>query len=78
MPFNVLAIAAMNIGPLTITAVGAILAIVVLLFIIWASRFKRCPANMIMVIYGKVGRGVSARCLHGGAAFVWPLVQDYS
>ena len=78
MPFNVLAIAAMNIGPLTITAVGAILAIIVLLFIIWASRFKRCPANMIMVIYGKVGRGVSARCLHGGAAFVWPLVQDYS
>ena len=31
----------------------------------------------MLVIYGKVGNGDSARCVHGGAAFVWPLIQDY-
>ena len=29
------------------------------------------------MVYGKVGGGNSARCIHGGAAFVWPVVQDY-
>jgi flotillin len=29
------------------------------------------------VIYGKVGGGQSARCLHGGGAFVIPLIQEY-
>jgi flotillin len=42
------------------------------------NRYKRCPSNRVLVIYGKVGGGNTARCIHGGAAFVWPLVQDYS
>ena len=42
-----------------------------------AKRYKRCPSNKILVIYGKVREGHSARCLHGGGAFVWPLIQDY-
>jgi len=46
--------------------------------ILLAKRYKRCPSNCILVIYGKVGQGDSAKCIHGGAAFVWPLVQDYS
>jgi len=29
------------------------------------------------VIYGKTGRG-AAKTIHGGAAFVWPLLQDYA
>ncbi len=43
-----------------------------------ASRYKRCPSDRILVIYGKVGQDQSARCVHGGGAFVWPLIQDYS
>src|SRR5947208_53815 len=43
-----------------------------------ALRYKRCPSNRILVIYGKVGRGDTARCVHGGAAFVWPLIQAYN
>jgi flotillin len=31
---------------------------------------------MILVVYGKVGEGQSARCIHGGGALVWPLIQD--
>ncbi|MEO0479085.1 MAG: SPFH domain-containing protein [Planctomycetota bacterium] len=43
-----------------------------------AKRYKRCPSNRILVIYGRVSEGRSARCLHGGGSFVWPLIQDYS
>lgn len=50
--------------------------IAILLFILFASRYKRCPSNRILVIYGKTGRG-AAKCVHGGAAFVWPLIQSY-
>ena len=42
------------------------------------NRYKRCPANRVLVIYGKTGKGEAARCLHGGAAFVMPLIQDYA
>jgi flotillin len=47
------------------------------LIVFLASRYKRCASNQILVIYGKVGGGRSARCMHGGGAFVWPLIQDY-
>jgi len=32
-----------------------------------------------MVIYGKVGGrdGAAAKCIHGGAAFIWPIIQAY-
>jgi flotillin len=43
-----------------------------------ATRYKRCPSNSIMVIYGKVRGDRSAKCIHGGAAFVIPLIQDYA
>ncbi len=49
---------------------------VVVIFISMAQRYKRCPSNKILVIYGKTGSG-AARCIHGGAAFVWPLIQAY-
>jgi len=51
------------------------LAITVSVFI---SRYKRCPSDKILVIFGKTGAGESARCIHGGAAFVWPVIQDFS
>jgi len=46
------------------------------------SRYKRCPSDRILVIYGKIGKGRegaarSAKCIHGGAAFVWPVIQNY-
>jgi flotillin len=41
-----------------------------------ASRFKRCPSNKILVVYGKTGMG-AARCVHGGLAIIWPLIQSY-
>ena len=43
-----------------------------------ATRYKRCPSDKILVVYGKVGKGQSAMCIHGGGAFIWPLIQDYT
>lgn len=58
---------------------AALVAVVFTSFLMLLSaRYKRCPSNNIMVIYGKVGGGGSARCIHGGAAFVIPLLQDYA
>ena len=48
-----------------------------LTFVTLLSRYRRCPSDKILVIFGKTGEG-SAKCIHGGAAFVWPLFQDSS
>ncbi len=42
----------------------------------FASRYKRCPSDKVLVIYGRTNSG-SAKCLAGGAEFVWPVIQDY-
>ena len=58
-----------------------ILIVVFVLFVTLAAilrRYKRCPSDKILVIYGKTGRNTSAKCVHGGAAFIWPVFQSYS
>jgi len=64
-----------GIWPIVIIA-ALVLLVVTIAFL--ASRYKRCPSDKILVVYGKVGSGQSAHCLHGGGALVWPLIQDYS
>ena len=44
--------------------------------IFFFSRYKRCPSDRVLVIYGKTSGGGSSKCIHGGAAFVMPLFQD--
>lgn len=41
------------------------------------KRYRRCPSDKILVVYGSTGKG-SAKCVHGGGVFVWPIVQDYA
>ncbi|MDJ0521511.1 MAG: SPFH domain-containing protein [Planctomycetota bacterium] len=45
--------------------------------ILLIKRYKRCPSNKILVVYGKVGGGGASKTVHGGAAFIMPLFQDY-
>ncbi|MCE9525400.1 MAG: flotillin family protein, partial [Planctomycetales bacterium] len=40
--------------------------------------YKRCPSNRVLVIFGRTGKGQASRTIHGGAAFVVPLIQDYA
>ncbi len=72
-------ILAQQISQGTIFLILAIFAAFVVLcaFMTLVSRYKRCPSNQILVIYGKTGSG-AGKCVHGGAAFVWPLIQDYA
>ena len=58
--------------------IGVIAGIVLLMLIFLASRYKRCPSDKILVVYGKTGQEQASRCIHGGAAFVWPVIQDYA
>ena len=64
-------------GILAIAAVVAAILFfgVVLLF---SARYKRCPSNKIMVIFGRSSSHSSAQCIHGGAKFIVPLLQDYA
>ena len=62
-----------------------IIIIVFVVFVTFAAilrRYKRCPSDKILVIYGKTGKNKegsisSARCIHGGASFIWPVFQDW-
>ena len=45
--------------------------------IFFFSRYQKCPSDRILVIYGKTKGGTSSKCLHGGAAFVWPVIQAF-
>lgn len=61
-----------------VVPVAALLVLITVTLVFLASRYKRCPSDKILVIYGKVGTGQSARCIHGGGTMVWPLIQDYA
>lgn len=63
----------MPVGLILALILGAAIIVLVMSF---AKRYMRCPSNKILVVYGKTGRGV-AKCIHGGAAFVWPLIQSF-
>jgi flotillin len=66
-------------GGWAVPFMAALGAVIIFSFLILLSkRYKRCPSNAVLVIYGKVGGGISSRCIHGGAAFVWPLIQAHN
>ena len=56
--------------------VAAFAGLFFLMLLFFVSRYRRCPSDKILVIYGRTGQG-SAKCIAGGAEFVWPVIQDY-
>lgn len=59
-------------------ALGAFVLVLTLFLILWfISRYKRCPSDKILVVYGKTKGEQSSMCYAGGATFVWPVIQDY-
>lgn len=70
-------------GEYVIFIVAVAVFFVFILIVSFFRRYKRCPSDRILVVYGKVGKSGdeesrSAKCIHGGAAFIWPVIQDYS
>ncbi len=69
--------------PIEFPILISVIALLVLsLLIILLSRYKKCPSDKVLVIYGKVGQNKdgtarSAKCIHGGASFIIPVVQSY-
>jgi len=41
------------------------------------SRYRMCPPDRILVVYGKLANGLSSKCYHGGSTFVIPFFQSY-
>lgn len=62
-------------SPIVLVAVAAVVLFVTISALV--SRYKRCPSDKILVIYGRTG-GSSAKCVHGGGAFIWPVIQDFA
>jgi flotillin len=66
-----------SLGGWTGIGIAAVILFGLIFFLMLAKQYKRCPSNKILVIYGRVKSGTSSRCLHGGGAFVVPLIQSY-
>jgi flotillin len=56
---------------------GIIVFVLFLIFLVFVSRYKRCPSDKVLVVYGKTNSNLPSKCIHGGAAFVIPVFQDY-
>lgn len=66
-----------NSGMFVIISVAVALFVMLFVVLFLASRYRRCPSNRILVIWG-TGSKSSAQCFHGGGKFVWPVIQDYA
>ena len=78
MTEHTIQIAASSVGASNIVAI-IILVAFLLGTVVWLfSRYKMCPSDKILIVYGNVGAGRSAKCIHGGATFIMPIVQSYA
>lgn len=60
-----------------VIGIVALLVLLASLFLLFVNRYKRCPSNKLLVISGRVSGGNTARCISGGGAFVWPVIQEW-
>lgn len=81
---NLVLLAADGIGGVSYVIIAIAAAVLFGVVVIYAlfRRYKRCPSDRILVVYGKVSGGGeggrTAKCVHGGASFIWPIIQDYA
>lgn len=62
--------------PIYLIVIGVV--VLVMLGMALLNRYRRCPSDKILVVYGTTGDRGSAKCVHGGGTFVWPVIQDYA
>ena len=60
-------------------AIGLVFVVLVFLSLVTvlARRYKRCPSNRVLVVYGRAKEGRVSRTFHGGGAFVLPILEDF-
>ena len=62
-------------GPIIAAVLVGVFVIGTLMVLL--SRYKKCPSDRVMVIYGKTKGAKASKCIHGGAAFIMPVIQDF-
>jgi len=60
-----------------ILAIGFVVVFLLIIVITLISRYRMCPPDRILVVYGKLAEGQSSKCYHGGSTFVIPFFQSY-
>lgn len=60
-----------------IIAVSLLVLFLLIVVLTLISRYRMCPPDRILVVYGKLANGLSSRCYHGGSTFVIPFFQSY-
>ncbi|HEX8693465.1 MAG TPA: SPFH domain-containing protein [Longimicrobium sp.] len=75
----VASLALLQVTPDALLGSTVLLAVVLVLGFVFflSSRYRRCPANRVLVVSGMVGGGNAAKCISGGGTFVWPIIQEY-
>ncbi len=63
---------------IAVTAVFSFVGLIVLFLLFYSARYKLAPSDKILVVYGKVGDGRTARTIHGGGKLIIPLIQNYA
>ncbi len=64
-------------GIVILVGVGVVVVVAMFALMFFVSRYRRCPSNRVLVIWGRSGNQ-SARCYHGGGKFVWPVIEDFA
>ena len=62
---------------MTFIIIGIAIFVIFAIIVGILKNYRRCPSDKILVIYGSGTKGETATCIHGGASFVWPIIQDY-
>ena len=61
----------------TLIISGVIVLLVILTIVGLLSRYRKCPSDQLLVVFGKIGGKSAAKMYPGGGVFVWPVIQDY-
>jgi flotillin len=65
-------------SPLTLVFISIAVVFFMIIALTLVSRYRMCPPDRVLVVYGKVASGLSSKCYHGGATFVMPFFQSYA
>ncbi len=64
--------------PLTLVFISIAVVFFMIIALTLVSRYRMCPPDRILVVFGKVASGQSSKCYHGGATFVMPFFQSFA
>lgn len=78
LPLTPPVLAQLDAAALWVALAASLVVIFFGLVVTLARRYKRCPSNRVLVVYGRSKSGKVAKTMHGGGTLVLPLIQDYA